>query len=301
MASLWSVVLAAGRGTRLAHVTGGVPKQFWAPTGKHSLLEDTVGRLAPIAPPDRTITIVDDTHHEYVQRLAEPAALGTIVYQPADRGTAVGVLLAATLVSTCDPAAIVVLTPADHGVGDEEAFRAGVRTAAAHVQQHPDDIVLLGVEPQSPAGDYGWIVTTPRPAGTMAAVSSFVEKPATAAAARLYESGALWNTMVLVARVEALLDLYRRQEPDLIGAFESFRFLPSAGRAESLRRLYAHLPVLDFSHDLLARATGLQCLAWAASMEWTDLGTPERLAAWLTRRLPARAGDADDRAAVTVH
>jgi mannose-1-phosphate guanylyltransferase len=284
--SLWSVVLAAGRGTRLAAVTGGVPKQFWSPSGERSLLEDTVARLAPLTDPVHTLTVVDDAHHSYVERLRDRASIGEVVYQPADRGTATGVLLATLVVSTCDPDAVVVVTPSDHGVTDVDEFRAGVREACAHVRAHRNDIVLLGVEPQSAAGDYGWIVTANEnhEGRHTSTVASFVEKPPAAAAQRLFVSGAVWNTMVLVARAEAILTLYRRHAPDLAGAFECLRFLPPARREQQLRRLYEHLPMLDFSHDVLEQASGLHCLAWRASVGWTDLGTPERLAAWLEQR-----------------
>lgn len=286
MSSLWSVVLAGGRGTRLAMVTGGVPKQFWSPSGDRSLLEDTVVRLAPLTDPVHTLTVVDDTHHPYVEHLKERTLLGEVVYQPSDRGTATGVLLATIVVSTCDPDAVAVVTPSDHGVTDDEEFRAGVREAVAYVGAHRDDIVLLGVEPQSPVGDYGWIVTSREhdEGSHTSTVACFVEKPPAAAAQRLFASGAVWNTMVLVARAEAILALYRRYAPDLAGAFECFRFLPPARRDQHLRRLYEHLPMLDFSHDVLEHASGLHCLAWRASLGWTDLGTPERLAAWLEQR-----------------
>lgn len=286
MDALWSVVLAAGRGSRLATVTGGVPKQFWSPAGDRSLLEDTIARLAPLSDPSHTLTVVDDAHHRYVDHLQERASIGEVVYQPSDRGTAAGVLLATVVVSTCDPDAVVVITPSDHGVTGDEEFRTGVRDAAGYVARHAGDIVLLGVEPLSAASDYGWIV----PAGerdkdsATSRVAAFVEKPTLPTAERLLAAGAVWNTMVLVARVEAILALYRRCVPDLAGAFESFRFLAPIRRDQHLRRLYEHLPVLDFSHDVLEQASGLHCLAWRSSVGWTDLGTPERLAAWVELR-----------------
>ena len=286
VASLWSVVLAAGRGTRLATVTGGVPKQFWSPAGDRSLLEDTIARLAPLTDPVHTLTVVDDTHHPYVEHLQERASIGEVVYQPSDRGTAAGVLLATMVVSTCEPDAVVVVTPSDHGVTGDEEFRSGVREAAGYVHRHTDDIVLLGVEPLSAVGDYGWIVPAREHDADShtSTVAAFVEKPTAPAAERLFASGAVWNTMVLVARAEAILSLYRRCVPDLAGAFESFRFLPPVRRDQHLRRLYEHLPVLDFSHDVLEQASGLHCLAWRSSVGWTDLGTPERLAAWVAQR-----------------
>ena len=79
---VWSVILAAGAGRRLAPITGGVPKQFWRPRGETSLLDDTVSRLASLVPEARTVTIVDQSHRPYVNAFPMSERLGDIVYQP---------------------------------------------------------------------------------------------------------------------------------------------------------------------------------------------------------------------------
>src|SRR5687767_5336015 len=106
---LWPIVLAAGSGRRLARVTGGAPKQFWAPTGQPSLLEQTMSRVAPLAPPQQRVTIVDQSHRAYVARIERRTELGHLIYQPEDRGTAAGVLLPAMTVAIHDPDAVVVI------------------------------------------------------------------------------------------------------------------------------------------------------------------------------------------------
>lgn len=290
MTSLWSIVLAAGRGRRLESVTGGVPKQFWAPPGNPSLLEETLTRIAPLTDPVRTVTVVDRSHRPHVERLQPQQRLGTVIYQPRDRGTANGVLLAATLVSSSAPDATVLVTPSDHGVTQPEEMQSSIRAAAEYVQARPGEIVLLGAQASSATGDYGWIVPAPGTSRGTSLVVSFVEKPSAAAAAQLLAAGAVWNTMLLVARVEAVLALYRHHAPDLAAAFESFRFLGPTTREQRVNSLYEHLPHADFSHDVLSNARGLRCMALGTSTGWTDLGTPERLAAWLTRPSgPARA------------
>ena len=47
---VWTVVLAAGAGTRLATVTQGTPKQFWRLDSQPTLLEHTLNRLSAMAP-----------------------------------------------------------------------------------------------------------------------------------------------------------------------------------------------------------------------------------------------------------
>lgn len=279
MSPLWSIVLAAGRGRRLAGVTGTVPKQFWAPPGARSLLEETIHRITPLGDAARLLTVVDRSHRPHVQRIGA-SNVGTCVYQPADRGTANGVLLALSIVASQDPDAVVFVTPSDHGVARPEWFRTGVRRAVAHVEARSDDVVLIGVEASSPSTDYGWILQSP---GTddLGRVSFFIEKPSRPLATRLMAAGALWNTMVLVAHVSTLIDLHRRHVPAVCAAFDAASFAGLDTRQDVIDRLYVGLPSADLSHDVLARARGLRCLTIGPQVGWTDLGTPDRLAAWL--------------------
>ena len=287
----WSVVLAAGNGRRLARVTRGTPKQFWRADGRPSLLEDTFARITPLARSERTTVVVDRTHRSYVPGAGRSWPAEWLVYQPEDRGTAAGVLLALSPVLDATQEAIVIITPSDHGVGDPSQFQAGVREAAAAVRSGNVDIVLFGVEPSEPVTEYGWI--TPGPGYRWAndrplrRIAEFVEKPTADHACRLFAAHALWNTMVLVARTEALLALYRTHLPYLADVFETYQRLPSQKRGRFLATRYADLPVADFSRDVLTPARGIAVYGWGQSIGWSDLGTPDRLSRWRDR-VPAQ-------------
>jgi mannose-1-phosphate guanylyltransferase len=278
-------VLAAGQGRRLASITGGVPKQYYAPQGGPTLLEDTIHRLAPIVSPARLTTVIDVSHEPYATELRRRTDLGQVVRQPADRGTAAGVLLGVSALggSASD---LVVLTPSDQGVADPVCFRRGLRRAFRAIRTGQADIVLFAVAPSSPVGDYGWVRPAPGAAGPgeLRRVSAFVEKPRLAEARGLFADGAAWNTMVLAGRVGAMLDLYRQHLPELARIFAEARAIPINERASFLDAHYPSLPMADFSRDLLAHADGLQSYIWPETLGWTDLGTPERLDAWLVTR-----------------
>jgi hypothetical protein len=136
----------------------------------------------------------------------------------------------------------------------------GIAAAGDRVGAGRHEVILFGVLPSTPERDYGWIL----PAGQAAVdglvpVASFVEKPDAATATRLFESGAVWNTMVLVSRAATLLKLYCRHLPDVADAFiYSLRFNRPA-RQEFLRAQYEMLPSTDFSRDLLGHALGCSC------------------------------------------
>lgn len=280
-AALWNIVLAAGAGQRLASVTGGIPKQFWSDDGGPTLLEDTLARIAALAPPEQTVIVVDRSHRRFVHERPDVALRGRVVYQPADRGTAAGVLYGLSEVVTRDSDATVVLIPSDHGVAEPTLFVDGVVAAVADVDSHREDVVLLGAVPSHPDRDYGWISSYGRSIGSgLRSVSAFVEKPDAVTATRLFNTGAVWNTMVLVARARTLLQLFRRHLPELTRAFEAALMRDDLERRDFLQTRYDGLPRADFSRDLIARAGELFVRTWPADMGWSDLGTPDRLSRW---------------------
>lgn len=290
----WTVVLAAGAGRRLAGVTGGVPKQYWRPEGGATLLEDTVARLGSLSVPEQTITVAGAGHRPYIELLTSNWSLGEVLYQPADRGTATGVLLGLGAVAAIDPDAVVVITPSDHGVEDAAFFRHTLWRAVARIRRRESRIVLFGSEAAEASTDLGWITPAAPSAAAPDAfqrVIAFVEKPALPQAIDLFDAGAVWNTMVVAARVQALIDLYRRFLPFHLDVITEASGLEPGARERFLHDWYDDLAAADFCRDVLAPAANLWLYIWPAEMGWSDLGTPERLRAWLTlQRRPTLTG-----------
>ena len=125
---LWSLILAGGQGRRLSSVTRGTPKQFWKVNGGHSLLDETRARLSSLVPPERTTVVVAQGHQGYIHAANLPWTKEWLMYQPHDRGTATGALLALLPVLAYAPDAIVLMTPSDHcGTSDLPDRRTGRR------------------------------------------------------------------------------------------------------------------------------------------------------------------------------
>ncbi|MBN2492044.1 MAG: NTP transferase domain-containing protein [Planctomycetes bacterium] len=285
----WAVVLAGGSGQRLAPLTRALygrplPKQFCRLGCGTSLLQDTVERLRPTVPAHRTVVVVEASRTRLARRQLGGGV--TVIGQPRDRGTASGVLLPLMHVLMRDPEATVVVTPSDHGIADRDLFRRGLEDAVAAVRTNPARIVLFGVEAGAPRTDYGWIL--PEGDGVPAVngarfrpVARFVEKPPPAEARRLHDSGALWNTFVMVGKGVSFVNLYRRRLPETARFFEKYARLDESRRDGWLRERYDRLEPANFSHDILESAADLAVYTWPAALAWTDLGTPERLFEWL--------------------
>lgn len=277
--NLWSIVLAAGAGRRLAGLTGGVPKQFFRPSAGECLLGMTLARIAPLATAERTIIIVDASHRRLLDD-CQVSAGAKVLFQPTDRGTATGVLMALMPVLAEAPDDVVVMTPSDHAVGDVSAYRRGLREAIRFAEQE-GTVTLFGVDSLEASPDLGWIVPDRRDT-PLARVAGFVEKPDRELAERLHKRGAVWNTMVVVARAAAIRALYERYLPELARMFDrAMQLSDSDARERFLAAAYPVLPQRDFSRDLLERARSLFVYTWPAAIGWSDLGTPERLNDWL--------------------
>jgi mannose-1-phosphate guanylyltransferase len=243
-----------------------------------------------------TVVVVDESMRDLADTQLRDFPGVTRVCQPGNRGTAPGILLPLMELRRRDRSATVVVVPSDHAFRNPGDFREAIRRAVMEVARGRSRLVLVGSEASQPAEDLGWIL--PRraaPGLTREAlpVERFEEKPSPERARALLGAGALWNTMILVARSDALVDLFRQRVPATTRVFEDLPSVPEDARASWLRLRYDALPTTDFSTHILEGTPDLTVVPLHRDAGWTDLGTPGRLAAWLQgipRDAPANPG-----------
>lgn len=281
---LWALVLAAGEGSRLKTLTTGddgipVPKQYCSLDGGPSLLENALRRAERVTRDDRVCTIVATQHRRWWTKSLECYTPDHIVVQPKNCGTAIGIMLPLLRILRQDPQAHIVLLPSDHHVRDERALMNAVLAAEERLQRVPGKAVILGITPDEPDCELGYIVPGDRQEPRAFNVARFVEKPSPHRARELLAQGALWNTFILAARGTTLLKLFAQRCP---GILEEMRAIVDGELDESLAEVlledfYDTLPSLDFSRDILQGAEEILEVMSVPPCGWSDLGTPKRV------------------------
>jgi len=289
------VVLAGGAGRRLERLTRSrtgqsIPKQFCTFGRRESLLQRSLRRIAPIVPSGRMLVVIHEDHRRLAASQVEAVRGASILEQPGDRGTAIGVLLPVARLAREDPNATVVVLPSDHGIMNEALFAKGIERAMAAVDDAPGLIIVGAVKATAPVEDYGWIVPevpfVPAQEFCLRRVRRFVEKPCPDEARALHRGGAAWSTFVLVAKSSGLRDLLGSHlGPEIVGIFDHWADLEEPERNAYLRENYSRLPRIDLSSHVLGSARNLAVLMWPEALGWTDLGTPTRLTRWLEHQV----------------
>ncbi len=290
----WALVLAGGEGSRLRSLTTrpcgtSVPKQFCSLRGGHTLLEDALKRAAGFSTSERICTIVAQQHREWWADSLRNVPATNVIVQPRNRGTAIGLLYSLLHILPRDPNARVVLLPADHYVRDEVILRESLHLALQRLEQDPSAPVLLGVEPEEIDTELGYILPGQSDPLGGQHVARFIEKPSSVLARDVVDHGGVWNTFIIAASVKSLLDLFMPRYAPLVMEMQVIMNrtldvgLPAAAGWAALVDMYERLPQVDFSRDILEGREAQLRVVNVPACGWSDLGTPQRVAATLQR------------------
>src|SRR5262249_47165262 len=186
---------------------------------------------------------------------------GRLVVQPANRGTAAGILYPLLRIAELAGDVPLAIFPSDHFIDDDFVFMSVVRGALQAATARPGLVVLLGIEAATAEPEYGWIEPAVRPlpidGEPVFPIRRFWEKPPPDLARTLLAGEVLWNSFVMVGPVRASLDLVPAAVPALRQAFEPVRRAVGSARETTVaEQVYAGIPQLNFSDQVLVPAAG---------------------------------------------
>jgi mannose-1-phosphate guanylyltransferase len=293
LSQAYVVIMAGGRGERLWPLsTPERPKQFLGLFGNRTMLQQTVDRVLPLVPLERILIVTSAEHVALVREQLPELPLGNVVGEPAGRGTAACVALAAFMIQMASPRAVMVALPADHIIEDVDGFRQLMRRAIA-MAALGNHLVTLGIEPSRPETGYGYIHAPhewigeegPHDVPSAREVNRFTEKPDRETAERFLREGTYyWNSGMFVWRVDTVLEEIRTWMPNLHQTMSGLRStFGSAEFQEALGEAYAALESASIDRGVMEKCTRILLLP-ASGMGWSDVGGWEALREAMARR-----------------
>jgi mannose-1-phosphate guanylyltransferase len=272
------IVMAGGSGTRFwPKSTAKTPKQLLNFGSQKSLLAQTLARFEGIVPEENQIIVTTESLKDAVRKHVSKSV--QVLAEPQGRNTAPCVYWAARVIHEKNPKGVMMVMPADHSIGNLEAFRKTITEAADYASKH-DQLVTLGIKPDRPETGYGYLKMGKKLDGHFSEVDAFVEKPDTKKAEEFFKSGQyLWNGGMFLWKTETILKEFDRHMPDMKKAWENAK-----GNVE---KAYPNLTATSIDYGVMEKAK--EVVSFTLDCGWDDLGSWTSLEN-LADRLGARMG-----------
>jgi mannose-1-phosphate guanylyltransferase len=284
---VWGIVLAGGEGRRLQELIRKKygtdrPKQYSAIIGKRSMLRHTLDRVEKIIPVKQLQIVVDRRHGKYLDEDIKGREQKAILVAPENRESAASVYLALSHIYYRDPDSIAAIFPSDHFIGEEDRFLKYVESAISFVANHPNFVSLLGVKPTDPNTQYGWVVPSRKflqfEGNRFYKVIRFSEKPCIEDAQKYLDNGGLWNSLVLAARSETLIKMYRKHLSDIYEAFKKAKSIYGTDEEEQfIADAFDNIPSKNFSKCILEMIPESLFVLRVEGVLWSDWGNKDQV------------------------
>lgn len=269
----FGVVMAGGGGTRFWPLSREKkPKQLLNLSGRDGMLNEAIDRLARVTERAHIFVVANESQADGVKALtAGKIPPENILCEPAARNTAACIGYAACYLKQKFGDGVMIVTPSDAYIRDEEEFARVLHVAAAAAEEG-ERLVTVGITPTFPATGYGYIKAGGE--GEVRAVERFVEKPSLSAAEEYLRAGGyywnsgmfLWKTSLILKKIEEFL-------PDIYAGLEEI----VRSDWQKLQEIYPSLRSVSVDYGIMEKADGV--LTVPGEFGWNDVGSFDRLGA----------------------
>ena len=270
--SLWAVVFAGGIGSRFWPLsTPERPKPLLRLVGDRPLIADTLRRLQPLVPAERTLVLTSADIADAIRAAIPQLPEKNMLVEPRPLGTAAALAWGAQEIENrAGRSTVFCAMHADLSAQYEDEFRRSIRRAAGYAAAD-GALVAIGARPTRPDTGFGYMLGgnelepgVPLAQGGACTVSRFVEKPGVYQAEEFIADGAMWNAGIYCWQAGAVLDALTEFTTELQ---DGMTYLAS-GKVD---RFFGMVQSVSIERGLLERVSSLICVP--SSFGWDDVGT----------------------------
>jgi len=279
MTNLFTLIMAGGSGTRFwPRSKAAKPKQYLNLFGTGSLLQSTIKRFSTFTSTDNIFVVSGKSQAAVLEEQTPMLPKINLIYEPVGKNTLPCIGLAAMFAEKENPDGVMVVTPSDHLIENDELFRDTV-LAAVKIADERDGIVTIGITPTYPATGYGYVQTAENITGSekikQFKVERFVEKPNQATASEYLEHGGFyWNSGLFVFKISVFLDAMKQFAPALYSDLRKIQAeLGKPSFEQTLDTIYRAVEGISVDYGIMEHAKNIYLVE--GNFVWNDLGSWE--------------------------
>ncbi len=279
MDKVYGIIMAGGGGTRFWPLSRkGTPKQLLNLSGKEIMVNEAIDRLTKVTAYDDIYIVTNCEQADKMQRVTQGRVdAAHILSEPCARNTAACIGYAALKILRERGDGVLVITPSDAYIEDEEAFGEVLHTAV-RAAADSNKLVTIGIAPTFPATGYGYIRYRDTE-GAVKPVVKFVEKPTRKKAEEYLKSGCyVWNSGMFVWKASVILKKFKRLLPELYA--QLIKIASAFGKPEEervLEEIYPELPSVSIDYGIMEHSKDI--LVVPGEFGWNDVGSWDMLGA----------------------
>ena len=281
MPNVFVSILAGGSGTRLwPYSRRQNPKHLLPLFDGRSTIQLTVDRIRSLVPDDHILIVTASDHVSRVREQIPNIPARNYVVEPAPRGTAACVGLAALYIRKQDPSSIMISLHADHVIEKVQPFLNILTTAIKKAQQ--GHLVTLGIVPRYAETGFGYIhrgeLIDQTDDNPVYRVLRFTEKPDQSTARAFVSSGEYyWNSGMFVWQVQDILGEIERLEPDIYAHLAAVdAALGTERELSTLADIWPKIPKKTIDVAVMEKAKDVVVIP--SDIGWNDIGSWAALA-----------------------
>ena len=269
---IYCVIMAGGVGTRFwPKSRKSMPKQFLDILGNgKSFIRMTFERFAKTIPAQNFLVVTNKNYKSLVLEHLPELTEEQILCEPAGRNTAPCICYAASYLKSKCSNSIMVVTPSDHYVADEQEFIRTMQECVEFVDSN-ECLMTIGITPTRPETGYGYIQRKSEQA--ISPVKCFTEKPNLEVAQAFIRSGEfLWNSGIFIWNTDTILKAIESYLPDMYSLFTSIsEHYGKATEAQAIAEVFAQCRAISIDYGVMECADNV--FVHSGDFGWSDIGT----------------------------
>ncbi len=240
-------------------------------SGSPEQLRMTYGRFGRFLPKDNIILVTLPSFAQTARETLPLLPKENLLVEPAARKTAPCMALAAYTLITRDPEAVIVATPWDLYIRDENLFARTILDAFRYVEDN-DVLMTLGIVPRMPDVNFGYIqVKEGRNAHLMGGplkVKTFTEKPTAELAEVFVRTGEFfWNSGIFIWRAATIIEEMEKYIPEVTELFRGWEI--HIAEQAFVERAYAECPKVSLDYGVMEHTE--RAWLFPAHFGWADI------------------------------